>query len=354
MSKKHQFITISPSGNLYGSENVLFDYLCTTELNHIVFVPKNSQFEKKLKSQKWNHRIKGFNSKKLKLFYGYLILFILISRIKSVYLNEAGHIRYIRFLAKLISWNNFFIHLRMVYDSAPDRIGEKLPKNITLIAISEYVAKPLKQFNVDYDVIYDGYDFQERSLKLDYPKEKIVFGIIGRITKTKGFDSFLPLLLQLEETGLLEKCAFHFYGENYLDKDDTTILENILEKFSEYVFLNGYTASEQIYTNIDAVLHLCQEEGLGRIFFEAIDYAKPFVGFDIAGIKEIGIISGLTELLSDPMSENWHELMAKNFSKLVNDYSIYQEIVKQQKLGMTEFSSKKYATKINTIINGKK
>lgn len=73
MSKKHQVITISPSGNLYGSENVFFDYLCTTELNHIVFVPKNSSFEQKLKSQKWNHRIIGFNPNRLELTVALLV-----------------------------------------------------------------------------------------------------------------------------------------------------------------------------------------------------------------------------------------------------------------------------------------
>ena len=88
MSIKNKIITISPSGNLYGSENLFLDYLCTIELNHIVFVPKNSQFEHWLKSQKWNHQVIGFNPKSLKFFYAYLFLFVSFKRNKSVYLNE--------------------------------------------------------------------------------------------------------------------------------------------------------------------------------------------------------------------------------------------------------------------------
>ena len=42
-----------------------------------------------------------------------------------------------------------------------------------------------------------------------------------------------------------------------------------------------------IYSKIDLVLHLNIHEPLGRIFFEALDYGIPFVGFRSGGIGEI-------------------------------------------------------------------
>jgi hypothetical protein len=47
-----KIIIISPSGNLYGSEQVLFDYLVHTSKFSYTFVPKNSIFASTLKKKK--------------------------------------------------------------------------------------------------------------------------------------------------------------------------------------------------------------------------------------------------------------------------------------------------------------
>ena len=130
----HKTIIISPSGNFYGSEQVLFDYLNTTNLSFQLFVPKDSFFEKKLLLQKklWEfNRIKSFRS--VKILYFKIFLELLFKPIKSVYLNEAGHIRYIFILAKVFKSVKFIVHVRLVEDAS--RI-KKQAKNLKYFAIS--------------------------------------------------------------------------------------------------------------------------------------------------------------------------------------------------------------------------
>ena len=53
-------IIISPSGNLYGSEQVLIDYLDLTSLDHKVYIPANSLLENLFANR--NYLFKKFNN----------------------------------------------------------------------------------------------------------------------------------------------------------------------------------------------------------------------------------------------------------------------------------------------------
>lgn len=37
---------ISPSGKFYGSEQVLFDFLCTTQHKYVIYVPEGTFYDK--------------------------------------------------------------------------------------------------------------------------------------------------------------------------------------------------------------------------------------------------------------------------------------------------------------------
>lgn len=47
-------------------------------------------------------------------------------------------------MALILPLTKFTVYLRMVYDARIDRIGQRKASNISFIAISEYVAKELK------------------------------------------------------------------------------------------------------------------------------------------------------------------------------------------------------------------
>lgn len=348
MSKKHQVITISPSGNLYGSENVLFDYLSTTELNHIVFVPKNSSFEQKLKSQKWNHRIKSFNPRRLKLFYAYLILFILISRIKSVYVNEGGHYRWIKFLAKLLPSIKYTVHLRMIYDAKIERIGYKIPKNVRLVAISKYVAEALTNFEIKVDIVYDGFKLINQNPTNSKRDKVLKIGIIGRVSTDKGINKFYQLINELELRSLMNQFEFHFYGSNRLANEDLNLFNSFQKQYSNIKF-RGFENPDKIYKEIHAVLHFNMEEGLGRVFLESIASGIPFIGYDSAGISEVGKILNQENLLIDP-DDNIEKMVNLLIKTSTNYETICQTINLCQKK-LNTFDINEYSQRIDTILS---
>src|SRR5450432_1389876 len=88
-------LVISPSGNFYGSEQVLFDYLVHTKLKLDVAVPRNSLFYQKLKETQNHHRIFQYDNKRLPAFYTRVYWWLLKGKYDLVYLNEAGHIKYL-------------------------------------------------------------------------------------------------------------------------------------------------------------------------------------------------------------------------------------------------------------------
>ncbi|MDX1652590.1 MAG: glycosyltransferase [Brumimicrobium sp.] len=351
MSKNHKIVTISPSGNLYGSENVLFDYLCTTELNHIVFVPKDSQFEQKLKSQKWNHRIKRFNPKRLELFYTNLILLLLTSRIKSVYVNEGGHYKWIKLIAQILPRIKFTVHLRMVYDAKTQRIGFKTLENIRLIAISEYVAQELKKNRIKVDIIYDGFKCQNNITK-EKTEDKSIYqvAIIGRIAESKGIFQLPQILKELDKQNEIEHFSFNLYGEIMLSESKEAFdLET--KKYKNYIHLKGFKTTDEIFKTTHLVLHLSKEEGLGRIFLESICFKKPFIGFYSSGLREIANLTGLDELMVD-LSDNEQDNAKSIAEKLTNikrNYSEYSEKINPSK-DLEPFSIAKYSYQIDSIL----
>lgn len=352
MKSAFRNITISPSGNLYGSENVLFDYLSTTELNHIVFVPKKSQFEQKLKNQKWSHRIIGFNPNRLELFYAYLILIILTKGIKVVYINEGGHYKWIKLISKIFKRKYFIVHLRMIFDANVQRIGS-LPSNVKLIAISRFVANELNVNKIPVEIIYDGFKLIKQNPTSSKTKSVLKIGIIGRISTDKGIDKFYKLVKELESRSLINQFEFSFYGSNRLTSEDLRLFNSFEKKYSNIKY-TGFKNPDEIYKEIHAVLHFNTEEGLGRVFLESIANGIPFIGFNSAGIREVGEILNQENLLIDPDKSDNIEKMVNLLIETSNNYkSICQTIYLCQKK-LNNFDINNYSQRLDIILSKKK
>lgn len=268
-------IIISPSGNLYGSENVLFDYLNYSNIEfETVYVPRNSQFHSKLKKAQF--RTKPYQN--LLFLYFELFLRLLTEKIDTVYCNEGGHIRYIELLASTFQRINFVIHIRINEDV--NRAKSKR-KNIKFISISRTIFDGINIGNL----IYDGYNFELMNSWNVLVEKVIKVGIVGRITLTKGIGFFTQEFI--DNCGSL--IEFHFYGDIDNDFKQSKLFEELISR--QNISFHGFFPNKDlIYKNVDVILHLNENEPLGRIFFESIDFGVPFIGVNSGGIGEIASI----------------------------------------------------------------
>ena len=325
-------IIISPSGNLYGSENVLFDYLKHSKLKFaFIFVPHSSLFKEKLDQS--NFQTKGFTN--LKLLYCRVLFKFITSKIKTVYCNEAGHIRYIYHLAWLFPKVNFVVHVRIIEDTV--RIKHSL-RNLKFVTISQTIQRGFQIPSFD---VYDGYHFSLLKNWHSLPSCKLVVGIVGRVTSSKGIGLFTRDFFQICGANL----EFHFYGD--IDSRNSKLSENMqFLRGQKNVFFKGFvTEKTKIYTSVDLLLHVNENEPLGRIFFESLDFGIPFIGINKGGIGEIA------DRVSYPYVFEKNEL-----AQVLSDLAAYKwtfnsHILEQsRKKALEVFSIVNYAAQIDKIL----
>ncbi len=318
-------IIISPSGEFYGSEQVLLEYLRTSQIIYQVCVPKDSSFGKRLSNEGFN--IVAFTN--LNLLYIKVFCFLLFSK-KLLYVNEGGHIRYVKLLAKILPNTQFYVHIRLLEDCSASRLN-KLPKNIHIITVSNFLKSNIPSC-YPVKVIYDPYSLtNNHTYRIDGKNTtSFTIGIVGRVTRTKGLDSLIPILREL--TNNKEKFYLKFFGS--IDVQEIWVkkfivkLEDIVEIETEFV---GFVSSkEDIYNNIDVLLHLNKNEALGRILFEAIDYEVPFLSFNRGGCGELANLLNLEKLLIEE-NNNWVDGFVNKILKIFKNRNVYSLIVKNAK-----------------------
>ncbi len=343
----NQSIIISPSGNFYGSEQVLFDYLEHSQLSHTVYVPKASLFESKLHKQN-KHTIKGFGS--LLGLYLHVVIGLLF-KYKTLYLNEGAHVKYIKLLARIFKHRKFIIHVRISEDATASRLG-KPQSNITLVAVSDYIKSLITNPNHLTIRLYDPYP----SHKLITPKNKTTLpikriGIIGRVTNTKGLKEIQAFISYVEK--MQRAFEFHFYGhvEDELEevKDFMSVIEcNHYAKCEFHGFIDN---TDTIYQSIDAVLHLNRFEPLGRICFESYAHGLPLIGFNTSGIGELTKAFG-TDGLTLEYKLGWEDAILDLLSEINQNFP-KELITKTQGVIANKFSVQTYCSTIDKLITNK-
>lgn len=345
-----KILVISPSGNLYGSEQVLLDYLKSTKLHFDVMIPVKSKFLEEAKKVVFGHRILNFNDKQLKIFYLQVFFKLLIGKYNTVYINEAGHSKYILLLARIFRSKQFVIHVRIAEDTNISRWKNISDKNIRLISISKTISEKL-QFKST--LLYDLYFFSnEYKINTSYRNGEITkIGIIGRVTFTKGLLELEKLVDYITQNNLEGLYTFIMYGDITVDLESKPVIKKL--KNNKAIEFRGFVASKKdIYNEIDIVLHLSKMEPLGRIFLEAIDEGKPFIGFNCAGIGEIGQLTGLDELLCNPVNDNFPKEMVIKLEKIRNSYQEYSEkVIAKKKIAAEIFSVSAYTTQMDYILS---
>ena len=315
-------LIVSPSGSFYGSEQVLFSHLDHTKKSYTVFVPANSFFCKKLKRQH-KHDVCGFSS--IKLLYVKIFLKLLFARYKTLYINEGGHIKYARLIAKLLPFVNVVVHIRLVEDTIPSRLG-KLPKNLKLISISNYIQGLLLPEDNSIKIVdpLDVTNVSAQRFKLS--KEGIRVGIIGRVSLSKGLYNYEKLFSYYFSLPYVKTIQFVFFGD-VVDKE-----KEVLEFFDKYSGLDfpqiefkGFVENqEQIFSSVDAVLHLNEKEPLGRIGLESWARGIPFLCFNAGGCAEINQTLEM-ERFSVAFDTDWEVKVIDLISSLDNFSSSEQD-----------------------------
>lgn len=332
---------ISPSGNFYGSEQVLLDYLALSRHIWTVDIPEKSVFFREANTIAKKHHLREYNPRQIKSYYAGLFLQLFCNKFSVVCINEAGHVKYVILLARIFKSIRFFIHVRLSEDAAPERWpANGVPGNITVVAISDFIRNKLP---VASTLIYDLYRFSElpppHSNKLP---EVLKVGIIGRLTLSKGISKLPEVLQSLNRRDAKASIEFHLFGEE--SEDFPFHLKKELLQCNRVHFRGLVSDKRAMYNDIDAVLHLNEQEPLGRIFLEALDFEVPFTGFNTGGIGEIGQLTGATRFLvgdnSDSISAIADQLLQINAN--------YTEACKHMKAARERalilFSGEKYVT----------
>ena len=342
-------IIVSPSGKLYGSESVLVDYLKNTSIKDIlIFVPANSTLYNELKHRFPRMNLKSFSD--VIILYGRIFLLLLFRKSKVVYLNEGGHIRYLKILAFFFRYVTFYNHIRILEDTSIDRIGNHNFPNIRHIVISKYLGDQLLVDN--YVKIYDPYLFKKTENRYTIKRYPIKIGIVGRVTPTKGM-SVVERIMQYLDGNTNNEFEIHFYGDIEKEKieiakfvDRTGMLVNLKCTFHGFV-----GEKEKIYGNIDLLFHANQQEALGRVILEALDHDIPVIGVTKGGVYELFDLLGLKEYCIDTEDELCYENFLKQVNQLINtnNRNLYKEA---RRKAQNIFDDRKYAKQIDGILAG--
>jgi glycosyltransferase involved in cell wall biosynthesis len=341
-------IIISPSGNLYGSESVLVDYLGNTQNKDIfLFLPSGSKLYSKIRFRFPGIKIGAFSN--TYVLYAKLILILIFRTERIVYCNEGGHIRYLNILANYFGYVRFFNHIRIKEDTKKSRLGFNKPKNLTHFVVSDYLGNligPLK-----YIRIYDPYPFKKKGewkVKFGYP---IRIGIVGRVTPTKGLDIILEVIKFLNDKSKND-YEFHFYGDVEVDKIEVVEFIKIIKEFkSVQCSFHGFVEDkETIYSQIDLLFHANQQEALGRVILEALDYSVPVIGVNKGGIYELFKLIGLESFCLDLDKDTYPSSFVKLLSQNRNENKLipYKKAVQK---AYDIFNEMNYANKLDTILS---
>jgi len=348
---KSQSIIISPSGNFYGSERTLFDFISNTTKKYTVYVPSKSILASKVQALSI-HDYRYYSLKSIPFLYIQIILALLFSNTEAVYINEAGHAKYIRLLASLFPHINFIIHIRIIEDTNPKLLGKRNRKNIKYLINSNFLKKNVDK-NIKTKVIYNLYPFVNKEMvRKSSPNKKLQIGIVGRIGKTKGLDKVLSFLQYLEKNIINPPFDIHFFGDSEKSEYTTNTICKIKDCKNINVTFEGFIGTkEDIYSQTDIIIHFSKVEAFGRIFLEAIDFDNLFIGFNYGGIAEIAQLLKLENYIIPSFDDDWCEKLFTLICELKDNYQLHRKEFNTAKLKAIElFSTERYVSEIENQI----
>jgi len=238
-----------------------------------------------------NYNIKESIFQKVISFFKLLYL-IQKSKADIIIINTSVTLR--ANLASFLMRKPFIIYVRESENMLNSRLGllrkYSLKLATEIISVSYYSKQWVRKYvnHNKINVIHNGIDFSKLnySLPLDhFNAEKVTIGIIGYMTKRKGFDYFAQIINKL--MNISEKYKFLIIGD-FIDENEKSIFFDSVKDYKNNILVTGIV--ENVYPEInkcDLIVMTSREESLPRSVMEASLLSKPVVAFDIAGTKEM-------------------------------------------------------------------
>ncbi|MBU3010926.1 glycosyltransferase family 4 protein [Polaribacter vadi] len=159
--------------------------------------------------------------------------------------------------------------------------------------------------NATHKVIYNGFSF-DKVKQINKRENKLVFGFIGQINKSKGIEFLLKSFREIEEIDDWELLIAGNINNAYL-----TSLKNINN--SKKIAYLGYIDSTLFFKSIDIlIVPSLWEEPFGRVVLEGLIHKKVVLGSNIGGIKEL--LDNNKDFLFNPHNLELNNILEKLLS----------------------------------------
>ncbi|WP_166383413.1 glycosyltransferase family 4 protein [Polaribacter sp. 11A2H] len=196
-----------------------------------------------------------------------------------------------------------------------------------VIGISNYILQDhLKNGyfkDVQNQVIYNGFNIKSKHNSIN--NDKIVFGYIGQVNKSKGVELLLQSFLNIKSKNWQLLIAGNI-EEKYLN-----YLKGINN--SDKIKFLGFINSNDFFKKIDVlIVPSLWHEPFGRVVLESLIHKKPVIGSKRGGIIEL--LSNNKAFIFNPDDENLDLLIEKIIldKNFLNSFNFNEEFLKQFKV----------------------
>src|SRR5262245_45799892 len=160
---------------------------------------------------------------------------------------------------------------------------------------------------------------EEAKSRLDLPRDRLVIGAVGRLSREKGFDLLLQAAAKLLARGI-EACIV-IAGEG----EEAAMLRGLAAALGigDRVHLLGYCAdARDVFEAMDVFALSSHREGLPNVLLEAAAMEVPIVATRIAGVPRL-VRDGETGVLVEPGSM---PSLAGGLERLLRDEALQQRL----------------------------
>ncbi|MGL5693056.1 MAG: glycosyltransferase family 4 protein [Peptostreptococcaceae bacterium] len=225
---------------------------------------------------------------------------------------------------------------KQVYDYYREYTDYIDEKNTTSISNAIDVEEINKYASYSTEVIYKEFNI---------PKDKTIFGFVGRLTEAKGIIPFIKNIGSYKAG--FKNCKFLLVGNGEQEKEVIRLIKDF--GLEDLFILTGHQDNVyKFYPLIDIFFLPSLYEGLPMVILEAMSFCKPIVSMNVGSIKEV-ITHNVNGVLVE--KENYPEFIRSLITlsedkELSNRYGreAYTEIDKN-------YNIEKYEKEINKIYN---
>jgi len=196
-------------------------------------------------------------------------------------------------------------------------------------------------------VLLDDYplDYQSEKITKEYllPQNKVIIGIIGRLSEEKGQVDFVRIAGKV--LSQRDNCHFIVVGDGPLTNEVQSEVDRLRVR-EHFTFTGHRTDMLDIYSAIDILAITSYTEGLPNVLLEAFALSKAVVSTDVGGVSEV-LHHDVNGCLANPGDI---ELIANHLIRLVNDEQLRKRFGRQGRMTIEkEFNFRKRVEKMEAL-----